>query len=422
MNGTSSLISAGVTSETGSIPHVLADTIRRSSSCMPRLGAGDLDAAALVVDVELLVLAHALQRQRGHLLVVVDREDEVRGVAGRAARVGQRALVDQRDVGLAEAGQVVGDAVADDPRADDHDALGGGQPPGFRSSHETVIYQMQVSDVNATRAAWRDSEGCDEVSSPGVYTSSAVGGSSRKTSGQGEVHGHVRVGMSGRRRLGGSSGWSHFGLAAGAAEAASAATLSVNAACYVFATKTPPTMVVTGSGYAPGDLVEITSNVGFAAATATADAGGNIAVSTQAPLPPKVAAGAQPVVLTADDESINGSIPASVPLNVAFLYVFHGGAKKRPGLGAFREKTSWAFSGFAPASTSGVTTSIHGRQVAKVRFGKASGPCGVLKTRAKLFPATPHHRSYPVQVDDSKRYSKHAFPKVSGRLTLTTVF
>ena len=34
MNGTSSLISAGVTSETGSIPHVLAETILRSSSCM----------------------------------------------------------------------------------------------------------------------------------------------------------------------------------------------------------------------------------------------------------------------------------------------------------------------------------------------------------------------------------------------------
>ena len=56
-----------------------------------------------------------------------------------------------------------------------------------------------------------------------------------------------------------------------------------------------------------------------------------------------------------------------------------------------------------------------------MRFGKATGPCGVLKTRAKLFPATPHFRSYPVQVDNSKRYSKHSFPKVSGRLTLTTV-
>ena len=34
MNGTSSLISAGVTIETGSTPHAAADDIRRWSSCM----------------------------------------------------------------------------------------------------------------------------------------------------------------------------------------------------------------------------------------------------------------------------------------------------------------------------------------------------------------------------------------------------
>jgi hypothetical protein len=212
-----------------------------------------------------------------------------------------------------------------------------------------------------------------------------------------------------------------FVLGAAAAQAASAATLSVDAACYVYATKTPPTMVITGTGYAPGDPVDVSSNVGFVAASATADAAGNISVSTTAPLPPKAAAGAQGVVLTATDESVNGPITATVPLSVAYLYVFHGGAKKRPGLGAFREKTNWAFSGFTPGKYIWGHYIIHGRQVAKVRFGKASGPCGVLKTRAKLYPAAPHFRSYPVQVDNSRRYSKHSFPKVSGRLGLTTV-
>lgn len=213
-----------------------------------------------------------------------------------------------------------------------------------------------------------------------------------------------------------------FVLGAAAAQAASAATLSVNAACYVYATKTPPTMLITGSGYAPGDSVDISSNVGFVDATATADAAGNITASAAAPLPPKVGASAQSAVLTADDESINGPITAATPVSMAYLYVFHGGAKKRPGLGAFREKTSWAFSGFRPGKYIWGHYLIHGRQVAKARFGKASGPCGVLKTRAKLYPASPHFRSYPVQVDNSKRYSKHSFPKVSGRLTLTTVF
>jgi hypothetical protein len=181
-------------------------------------------------------------------------------------------------------------------------------------------------------------------------------------------------------------------------------------------------MVVTGSGYVPGDLVSITSSAGLVDTSATADGSGNIALSTTAPIPPKNAAGAQGVVLTADDESLNGSITATAPVSVALLYVFHGGAKKRPGLGAFREKTSWSFSGFTPGKYIWGHYIIHKRQVARIRFGKASGACGVLKTRAKLFPATPHHRSYPIQVDNSKRYSSHSLPKVSGRLTLTTVF
>ena len=211
-----------------------------------------------------------------------------------------------------------------------------------------------------------------------------------------------------------------FGVGAVAAQAASAATLNVNAGCYVIS-KSLPTMVVTGSGYVPGDFVDITSDVGFVDATTTADPAGNIAVSTPAPLPPKAAVGAQSAVLTADDESINGPITAATAVNVAYLNAGHGATKARPGLGAFREKTSWSFSGFTPGKYIWGHYVIHKRQVARIRFGKATGPCGVLKTRARLFPATPHRRSYPIQVDNAKRYSSHSFPKVNGRLTLKEV-
>ena len=120
MNGTSSFTSAGVTSETGSMPHAFADDMRRVQLLQALLGARDLDAAALREDAELLVLAHALERELRHLLRVVDREDEVRRVAGRAAGVRERPLVDQHDVAPAELGEVVGEAVADDAGAD-HD-------------------------------------------------------------------------------------------------------------------------------------------------------------------------------------------------------------------------------------------------------------------------------------------------------------
>ena len=70
--------------------------------------------------LEVAVLVGALLAEQRHLLVVVDREDEVRRVAGGAAGVGQRALVEQDQVGPAQAGQVADHAVADDAGADDH--------------------------------------------------------------------------------------------------------------------------------------------------------------------------------------------------------------------------------------------------------------------------------------------------------------
>jgi hypothetical protein len=88
------------------------------------LGARDLEPAALDEDVELLVLAHAVEGQRGHLAGVVDGIDEVRRVSGRPARVGQRALVDQDEIAPAEPREVVDEAVADDAGADD-DRSGG---------------------------------------------------------------------------------------------------------------------------------------------------------------------------------------------------------------------------------------------------------------------------------------------------------
>ena len=73
-------------------------------------------------DTRIAVLAHGVERQLGHLLRVVDREDEVRRVTGRAAGVRERALVEQDEVGPAELGQMAGQAVADDAGAD-HDRL-----------------------------------------------------------------------------------------------------------------------------------------------------------------------------------------------------------------------------------------------------------------------------------------------------------
>jgi hypothetical protein len=53
---------------------------------------------------------------------VIDREDEVGGVAGRPTRVGQRAFVDLDDVTPTELGEMAHHRIAHDPGAEDDDA------------------------------------------------------------------------------------------------------------------------------------------------------------------------------------------------------------------------------------------------------------------------------------------------------------
>ena len=85
----------------------------------------DLDATAFGVDTHFGVLALAVEVEHRHLTVVVNREDEVRGMASGAARVGERALVDLHDVAPAEFGQMANDGVADDAGADDNNSCRG---------------------------------------------------------------------------------------------------------------------------------------------------------------------------------------------------------------------------------------------------------------------------------------------------------
>ena len=163
MKGTSSLTSAGVTSRTPSTPQAPAEAMRRAQLLHALLGARDLDAPAGGEHAQLLVLREAVVRQLGHLARVVDREDEVGGVAGRAARVRQRALVEQHQIAPAEPGQVVHEAVAHDAGADHDGARAAGQTPSsslvFHGAH-LGVRKRRIPDIShrnalVTRAAKR---------------------------------------------------------------------------------------------------------------------------------------------------------------------------------------------------------------------------------------------------------------------------
>ena len=104
------------------MPHDLAEAIRRVSSCI-RSSVRAISIPPLSVNTS----SSLYWRMLSSVSAVISLEWSTGKMKFDACPVeppgvGQRALVDQRDVGLAEPGQVVGDAVADDAGAD-HDDL-----------------------------------------------------------------------------------------------------------------------------------------------------------------------------------------------------------------------------------------------------------------------------------------------------------
>jgi hypothetical protein len=209
-------------------------------------------------------------------------------------------------------------------------------------------------------------------------------------------------------------------LAAGLsrAAAAGAATLSVDRACYVI-TKKIPMMKLTGSGYAPHSHVLITSTANVDASV-TANGAGAISTKVRAPAPHFSKPAVKTFTFTAKDEGTTPAIAADVVARVTPFGALHGSTPRARGLKALTESTNWSFSGFAPGHTIYGHYTIDGQQVAVKAFGTAHGDCGKLHTRAPLYPAVPHHASYPVQFDSVSHYSPKTTPRITGRVSLNT--
>jgi hypothetical protein len=198
-----------------------------------------------------------------------------------------------------------------------------------------------------------------------------------------------------------------------AAAQASAATIAVPAACVVVdphAVKGSP-MIVQGAGFTPGDLIELTTNTGSGLGTATADVSGQFTATITAPLLPSSGPREASYVLTALDQT-DDVTTAATTFVAANLAVAAKPAKAKPG-----KKVTFTFSGF----TSGAKIYGHylhrKKLVTTERMGTASGPCGLLKTRATLFPKRARFQNYNIQYDDSARYSKTAVPRLIATLT-----
>ncbi len=200
-----------------------------------------------------------------------------------------------------------------------------------------------------------------------------------------------------------------FAPAAGAARA-SAATISVNKPCYVTTSKQRAQMTVVGSGFVPGDNVLLQSGDGTVNATGPVSQTGTISITTSAPAGFKAIA-EETTTVTATDFSSNGPVAATTTVNAAPLAV-----KTKPARAKFTHPVTFFFSGFKPGKQI-YAHYLHTKQNARERFGKAKGACGVLKTKGLLFPGGhPRFKTYKVQFDDAKAYSRHASPKIDTKL------
>jgi hypothetical protein len=193
------------------------------------------------------------------------------------------------------------------------------------------------------------------------------------------------------------------------AAAASAATITADKACYIDPTASAP-MTIAGSGFTPS--VSVTLSGGGTFASGTSDAAGNVSIQAAPPVLSTSGPGAKTTTLTATDA--NG-VSAQIQVRSANLAVATNPGSVR---NVRKDKVTFAFSGFTPGKH------IYGyyvrkRVVAKVKFGRAKGPCGTLKQKALLFPGgRPTHDSYKVTFENSSTFSKKAFPRVTGTLNI----
>jgi hypothetical protein len=196
-----------------------------------------------------------------------------------------------------------------------------------------------------------------------------------------------------------------------AAPAASAAgTVATTKGCFVAEGTEGTNVSVSGSGFTPGEEVfaQIPAPGGLAGYVDTTVApDGSIAATIEKVFP----AGIDPV---AEKETLqikgvlSGQILAESPFQITNLAV-----ATKPPTAAFGRVVKYSFAGFHPGKPIFGHYSTGGKSVLTFKFGKATGPCGILHTEAKLFPGHgPSTAKYKVQFDDSKKLNPKASPKI----------
>jgi hypothetical protein len=202
------------------------------------------------------------------------------------------------------------------------------------------------------------------------------------------------------------------------AATASAATITVDKPCYVNTVSGPAQMTISGSGFNPGDSVDIEGGTTYASATVN-QTGDFVTAATAAPELTTGGPGTLSTTLTATDQDFttNTTITAQTTVLSANLAVTTKPTTVRVSQ-IRKKKLTFSFSGFTSGKRVYAYYLRKKKVVAKAKFGKTSGPCGTLKQKAFLFPGShPDKNGYTVVFESTSRYAAKAFPSVSGNLS-----
>lgn len=197
----------------------------------------------------------------------------------------------------------------------------------------------------------------------------------------------------------------------GGAANAQAATVTVDAGCYLSGTP----VTANGTGFTAGGPVNFAFD-GQLSGSGVADAAGNIRQPLTAPiLPPGTFQ--HTFSLGAQDQT-NPAIAATVPVNVTERLVTVVPRRARP-----KRKVKFGIHALDPGQPVYLHYVFHRKQRYVKKLGSAKAPCGALTVRRRFFPVNkPKVGTWTFQFDNRKRYSRHTQPQIRGLVMIFNVF
>jgi hypothetical protein len=196
---------------------------------------------------------------------------------------------------------------------------------------------------------------------------------------------------------------------------APAGTLTVDAGCYVNTASAAAKVTVNGSGWSPGDTVQLTDTRGVVTTTLTVSSMGTFVAIVPAPVVPTRDIDITDRIQAVDEGSQGsttqgGGATGATAYSSTFLTTDY--AVKVSGTINPLRKLAFNLSGF-PASRTvyGHYLTASGRLLETASFGKPGGVCGLRKVDAYEYPGGRAKKGqYTIQFDDDLHYSARTTP------------